>query len=316
MKIVILDAKTIGSDINLDSIRAEGELIIYETTPADQTFDRIKNAEIIITNKVVIGKKEMDIADKLKLICVAATGYNNIDIQEANKKNIAVTNVKAYSTESVAQQLFAYILAFYNSIFEFQKIINDNKWQQSDVFSMLNFPIFELKNKKIGIIGYGAIGKRVAEIAKVFGMEILIAKIPGENYNDDFRTEFNELISNSDIITVHVPLNDKTKNLIAKEQLSIMKKTAIIANYARGGVVNENDLFFALKNKEIRGAIVDVLTNEPPEKGNILFNAPNVFITPHTAWTSVEARQKLIDGILRNIQIFKKGQIDSIKIIS
>jgi glycerate dehydrogenase len=315
MKIVILDAKTLGNDVNLSEIRKQGELTIYNTSSAEETKERIKDAEIIITNKVVIDKAEFEVAGKLKLICVAATGYNNINVSEAKKRGITVANVKSYSTESVVQQTFAYILAIYNSIFEYQKQIKLNKWQQSDVFTMLTSPIIELNRKKIGIIGFGTIGKRVAEVAKSFGMEILIAKIPGRQYKEHMaRMQLDELLSDSDIVSIHCPLSESTKNLITKKELHIMKKNAILVNMARGGIVNEQDLYEALLNEEIKGAIVDVLSTEPPKNGNILFNAPNIFITPHTAWTSVEARQRLVDGIVKNIQLFKQGKKQLIEV--
>ncbi len=315
MKIVLLDTFTIGTDVDLTSLEAQGELICYDTTEPEETIERIKDAEIVITNKVVIDKKEFDAAKNLKLICVAATGYNNINIKEVNKRNVVVTNVKGYSTNSVAQQVFAYILAFYNSTFEYQQEIKAHKWEQSRIFTILDHRINELSGKNLGIIGYGAIGKRVAEIAKVFGMNILLAKIPGKNYIDNEHKNLDFVLENSDIVTIHAPLNENTKNLISANELNLMKKSAILVNYARGGIVNEQDLCNALKNKQIRGAIVDVLTKEPPTDGNILFDAPNIFITPHIAWTSVEARQILLKGIVENIELFKKGEIEKIRIV-
>lgn len=314
MKIVLLDAKTLGNNININAISEEGDLTIYETTSPTQTQERIKNADIIILNKIKIGEKELKAAKNLKLICISATGYNTVDIAAANARNIIVTNVKAYSTNSVAQQVFAYLLAFYNSTFQYQHQIRNNKWQKSEIFTILNHPITELTNKTLGIIGYGAIGKQVAKIAKAFDMKIIISKIPGRKYNDNIHLNFENVISTSDIISIHCPLNEQTKNLIAAKELNKMKKNAILINYARGGIINEKDLFNALKNNDIRGAIIDVLTTEPPEHGNILFNAPNIFITPHNAWTSTEARQKLIKGIIHNIKTFKQGNGEKIQI--
>lgn len=316
MKIVILDGSTIGADIDLSEIKKFGNVIFYEKTSTKQVYDRINDAEIIITNKVILGKNELNNAPKLKLICVAATGYNNIDIKEANSKNIVVANVKGYSTESVAQQVFAYILAFYNSTFEYQNDIKKNKWQHSPVFTMLDNPITELSGKIMGIIGYGEIGKRVGELAKAFNIRILTAKIPGRKYFNSEHLELDYVLKNSDIITIHTPLTELTKDLITKNELDLMKKTAILVNYARGGIVNEQDLFEALKQNKIRGAIVDVLTSEPPTKGNILFNAPNIFITPHIAWTSVQARERLVAGIAKNIDAFINGKKEEIMITS
>lgn len=213
MKIILLDAATLGSDLNLSLIEKEGELTIYETTNSEQTLVRIKNADIIITNKVIIGKDEMQHAKNLKLICVAATGTNNIDITEAKKQDIIVTNVKGYSTEAVAQHTLSMILALQNSLIEFAHESKSGNWSKSPIFTMLNYPFYELKGKKLGIYGYGAIGKRVAEMAKVFGVEILIAKRDGVDYNVPDRVDFDTLLKESDIITLHAPLSESTKDL-------------------------------------------------------------------------------------------------------
>ncbi len=308
MKAVFLDKATVGNDISLQEIENQCELRCYDTTSKNEIAERIKDAEIIITNKVVIGKDEMNAAEKLKLICVAATGYNNIDTKEAGKRNIIVANVKGYSTESVAQTVFGYILTVMNSVLQTQKDIKDGLWQKSPVFTMLNHPFSELKEKNLGIIGYGAIGKRVAEIGKAFGMNILISESVYKKQNSPARLSFSEVLKQSDILTIHTPLTKQTENLISEKELKKMKKSAILINAARGGIVNETDLYNALKNKEIRFAAVDVLTQEPPAKGNILFDAPNILITPHIAWTSFEARQKLIAGISENIKMFIAGR--------
>ncbi len=308
MKTVLLDKATIGNDISLQEIKKQCELTCFETTAANEISERIKNAEIIITNKVVIGKKEMQAAENLKLICVAATGYNNIDIEEAKKRKIIVANIKGYSTESVAQLVFGYILTVFNSIPEFSEDIKNKLWQKSPVFTMLNHHFSELKGKNLGIIGYGSIGKRVAEIGKSFGMNILICESLINKNLSSARLPFKEILQHSDILTIHTPLTEQTKNLIYEKELKIMKKTAVLINTARGGIVNEQDLYEALKNREIRYAALDVLTEEPPKNGNILFDAPNCIITPHIAWTSYEARQKLVAGISENIKLFIAGK--------
>ena len=308
MKTILLDKSTIGNDISLKDIENQTNLISYDTTTDKEVLQRISDAEIIITNKVVIGKREMETAKNLKLICVAATGYNNIDIEEAKKKNIVVTNVKGYSTESVAQTVFGYILAIMNSTANVAHDIKKGLWQQSPVFTMLNHPFIELKGKNLGIIGYGTIGKRVAEIGKVFGMNILVAESLINSDKSSNRLPFDEILKQSDILTIHTPLTDKTKNLISEKELKLMKTSAILINAARGGVVNEQDLYEALVNKEISYAAVDVLTQEPPKDNNILFKAPNIIITPHIAWTSLEARQQLVEGISDNISQFLAGK--------
>ncbi len=316
MNIVILDKATIGNDIDLKNIELEGNLISYDITKKENTIERIKDADIIITNKVIIGKKELNKAKKLKLICVAATGYNNIDIDEANKKKIVVANVKAYSTNSVAQHTINLILTIQNSFLQYNDDIKKLKWQKSAIFTLLNYPIYELTNKKIGIIGYGTIGKRVAEILKAFGAKIMVSKIPKRNYNDDFRYEFETVLKESDIISIHAPLTSITKNLIGKNEFSLMKNSAILINTARGGIVNENDLYEALITKKIRAASFDVLTEEPPSENlKKLFELDNLIITPHIAWTSKESRTQLVAGILNNIKEYKRGNIDKINIL-
>lgn len=313
MKIVFLDKATIGNDLDFSKLDSLGEVEYYDTTKPHEINQRIRDAEVVITNKVVLGEKEFENVNKLKLICVAATGYNNIDVKAANNKGIAVCNVKGYSTNSVAQQLFAYLLAFYNKIFEYQDLVKKNRWQASEIFTKLDYRIEELTGKNLGIIGYGEIGKRVGEIAKVLGMNLLIANLRNVNYGEN-RIPLEEVLKNSDVLTIHVPLTDTTKNLIKLDEIRKMKKNAILVNYARGGIVNEYDLYIALRDEFIRGAIVDVLTIEPPREGNILFNAPNIFITPHTAWTSYEARMRLLDGIVSNIILYKEGKIEQIRI--
>lgn len=314
MKAVILDKSTIGNDVSLKEIEKQCSVNSYETTNSEKTIERIKDAEIIITNKVVIGKKEMQAAKKLKLICVAATGYNNIDIEEAKKHNIIVTNVKGYSTESVAQTVFGYILSIMNSLIKVDEDIKKGMWQKNPVFTMLNHPFIELKGKNLGIIGYGTIGKRVAEIAKVFGMNILIAESIQNKTKSNNRIPIPEILQKADILTIHTPLTPQTKNLISENELKTMKKTAILINAARGGVVNEQALYEALTNKEISYAATDVLTQEPPKDNNILLQAPNIIITPHIAWTSYEARQKLVAGISKNIQLFLENKGETINL--
>ncbi len=312
MKIVVLDKSTLGNDLDFSNLHNEGEVIFYDYTLPENTAERIADADIVVTNKVVIGEKELQANPKLKLICVAATGYNNIDIQAAKNHKVTVANVKNYSTESVAQHLFSHLLAVYNSVLPFNQAIKQNLWQTSKIFTMLDYEIEELSGKTLGIAGYGAIGKRVAKIAETFGMNILVAKIPGRTYNDNVHKDFEFVLKNSDVFTIHTPLTELTKNLISLRELKMMKPSAVVINLARGGIINENDLFYALSNKIISFAIVDVLTKEPPTEGNILFNAPNILLTPHIAWTSKQARRKLLDGIVGNIKKFKNGHIDEI----
>jgi len=306
MKIVLLDAATLGTDVNLSLIEKEGDLMVYQITKPEETVDRIKDVDIIITNKVVIGKSEMEQAANLKLICVAATGMNNIDLNEAEKQNVSVANVKNYSTEAVAQHTISLILALQNSLVNFNKESKSGNWSKSPIFTMLNHPFYELKGKKLGIIGYGTIGKRVAEMAKVFGMEILVGKRKGVAYDDDKRVAFDYLLKESDIITVHTPLSENTQNLFGANEFKQMKSSAIIINTARGGIINEDDLFYALKDRIIRAAAIDVTEKEPIPANHPLLGLENIIITPHIAWTSAESRKKLVDGIVDNIKGYKE----------
>lgn len=306
MKIVLLDAATLGNDLNINKIEEYGEFKKYSITKPEDTCHRIANADIIISNKVIIGKKEMECAQKLKLICVAATGMNNIDLPEAEKRGIQVKNVKNYSTEAVAQHTISMILALQNSLLAFSAETKSGNWSISPIFTMLNHPFYELKGKKLGIIGYGSIGKRVAEMAKVFGMEILVAKRKGIKYNDSSRVDFNDILQESDVISIHTPLSEETHNLFTLNEFMQMKKSALIINTARGGIINEKDLYEALNNKIIRAAAIDVTEKEPIPANNPLLELDNIIITPHIAWTSVESRQKLLDGILTNIRNFIK----------
>lgn len=312
MKLVLLDNDTIGNDINLSEIEKFGELTKFPMTYPHQTSERIKNAEIVITNKVVIGSQELENCENLKLICVAATGYNNIDIQACREKNITVLNVKGYSTFSVAQHVFANILAIYNSVFQYQNLMSFGAWERSETFTMLNNSIVELRNKKLGIIGYGEIGKQVANIAEAFGMQLLISERKGSSEIRNGRVNFENVLAESDILTIHTPLLPETENLISAKELKKMKQSAILINMARGGIVNETDLYNSLKNNEIKFAIVDVLTQEPPKDGNKLLGLSNTIITPHIAWTSVEARKTLVQGIAQNITDFLLGKAVSL----
>jgi len=314
MNIVILDQATLGDDMDFSPFQQEGHLNIFSTTTPDEVTQRVKDAEIIITNKVIISKEVMNAAPNLKLICVAATGYNNIDISEASLRGITVANVKGYSTDSVAQLTFCFILALSNSLIEFDSDVKKGVWNQWHSFSMLTHPFTELKNKTLGIIGYGTIGKRVGEIARVFGMNVIISERKHATSFREGRTDFNNTLATSDYLTFHMPLTDETRNLISEKEFNIMKSTSILINTSRGGVIDEEALYNALKNKRIKAAGVDVLNSEPPRSGSKLFELKNCLVTPHIAWTSHEARTRLIEGLLLNIQKFKQGKINEITV--
>ncbi|MCQ2253050.1 MAG: D-2-hydroxyacid dehydrogenase [Bacteroidales bacterium] len=315
MKIVILDADTLGNDIDISGIEQFGQVVRYPITAPSETAGRIADAEVVITNKVFIGADEILGANNLKLVCVAATGYNNVDLKALNSRNIAATNVKGYSSQTVAQLVFAYILNVYGSLGEYSQLTHSGGWQKSPTFTMLNFPISDLENKTLGIIGAGNIGSRVKAIAEAFGMNVVMMAFPGKQYPEtENRLPLSDLLKVSDVITLHCPLTPDTKNLIGLDQLRIMKPSTVLINTSRGPVVNLDDLYTALKSKKIRHACIDVLPQEPPQDHPI-FQLQNVTITPHIGWASKEARQRLIDGIANNIKVYAEGRIDEIKLL-
>lgn len=311
MKIVFLDSLSLGNK-DLSRFEKFGEFIEYKTTSPLELAERIVDADIIITNKVIMGEKEFSYSPKLKLICICATGVNNIDIPEARKKGIAVINVKDYSTESVAQMTLTFMLNLSSSFSSYNDLIKSGAWPKSPIFTMLNYPFFNLKGKTLGIIGYGAIGKRVEELAKVFGMNILISQRPRTNEAAEGRVEFDKVLKKSDFITIHAPLNENTENLFDLEAFKLMKKTSFLINTARGPIVVEEDLAKALKEGLISGVAIDVMKKEPPLDNNPLFDAPNLIITPHMAWASKESIDTLLLGVEKNISDFLSGSLKSL----
>ncbi len=310
MKIVYLDSSSLGDDISLEPLKAFEGYLDYPVTKPEEVIDRIKDADIVIANKVYIGEAQLEAAPDVKLVAVTATGTNNVDIEACRKRGIAVANVVNYSSDIVAQHTFAMILSLSSSLFAYKSLINKDEWQKSKTFCMLNFPVVELVGKTLGIIGYGAIGKRVSHIARSFGMKILVVKRGVKDYHDHTFVDLKTLLEKSDIVTIHTPLTDETRNMITFKELYTMKKTSLLINCARGGIVNETDLARALDEEVIAGAGLDVLSTEPPAKGNPLLDvkSDNLIITPHVAWASPEARQRLITETVRNIQNFIDGK--------
>jgi lactate dehydrogenase-like 2-hydroxyacid dehydrogenase len=310
MKIVFLDIKTMGHVPNLNILDKLGDLKSFPVTKPEERLERIKDAEVIITCKVVIDKEIIDKCPRLKLICVAATGTNNIDVAYANTKGIAVKNVENYSTESVAQISTGMILNLVNQFNYLDKYIKSGAYTKSDIFTHYGSNIYELKNKRLGIVGLGNIGKRVARIMEGFGMEIVYFSTSGKNNNNDYlRVEFNDLLLTSDIISIHAPLNDHTRNLFTLPAFKLMKPTAFIINAGRGGIINEHDLVEALNTGLIAGAGLDVFEKEPMSADSPILkihHPEKVILTPHVAWTSVEARLTLIEKIAENITGFFK----------
>lgn len=312
MDIVLLDSKTLGNDLDLTPLEAFGELTTFSTTSPFQTSKRIEDAEIVITNKVLITKEFMQNASNLKLICIAATGMNNVDLAAAEELGIVVRNVSRYSTGSVVQHTFTLALSLMGRLTYYTRAVQNKTWSDSELFTDVSQPFSEIAGKKWGIIGLGNIGKEVARVAQTFGANIEYFSTSGENkINDYHHCEIEELFNICDIISIHCPLNDNTLNLINASNLKLLKDKAILLNLGRGGIINENDLAEELNRREIYAGL-DVLSKEPIEKENPLMHIEHpdrLIITPHIAWSSIEARKKLLEGIIENIETFIKQRV-------
>jgi lactate dehydrogenase-like 2-hydroxyacid dehydrogenase len=304
MRIVILDAATFG-ETDLSGFDALGEVEVYQTTSADETADRVQEADVVVTNKVVIDAAVMDASNRLKLICVAATGTNNVDLAYAAQKEIAVKNVAGYSTDSVVQHTFSMLFYLMGHSRYYDEYVKSGEWQKSSVFTHVAKPFFELKGKRWGIIGLGQIGRGVANIAKAFGAEVVYYSTSGKNNNSDYeQISFTKLLETCDIITIHAPLNAQTKNLVGHSEFLMLKDGAVLLNLGRGGIVTESALAAIIDVKEIYVGL-DVLEKEPMTIPHPLMNVEHkerLYITPHIAWTSVEAREKLIASVIENIE--------------
>ncbi len=307
MNIVILDAKTLGEDLDISTLNTFGKVTTYQTTTPEETLDRIKTAEIIITNKVVITAQMMEEAPQLKLICIAATGMNNVDLNAAKTMGIEVKNVAGYSTQSVVQHTFSMALYLIEKMAYYDHVVKSGKWTDSELFTDVSRPFFEIAGKRWGIIGLGSIGKEVARVATAFGAKVCYHSTSGENYDQKYpHVALEEMMKECDIISIHCPLNEKTQNLINTSNLGLLKKGAVLLNLGRGSIVNEADLAVELDRREIYAGL-DVLTPEPIAEDNPLMHVKypdRLLITPHIAWASVEARQKLLEGIVKNIEDF------------
>lgn len=305
-KIVFLDSDTIGADVSLQPIAELGELVTYPYTKPEEVFERIEGAEVIITNKVVIGKEQIDACPTLKLICVAATGTNNVDIPYAASKGIPVKNAIGYSTESVVQVTFGMVLAMVGQIQYFDNAVKSGSYSNGPSFTDVTRCFRELKGKKYGVVGLGNIGGKVAQIAKAFGMDVVYYSTSGNPHSDEFAAvSLEELMSECDIISVHCPLNERTSNLISYNQLKLMKPSSYIFNLGRGGIINEADLVQALNDNLLAGAGVDVFTKEPLPLDSPYFNVKDsskILLTPHIGWASQEARICLVSKIAENIR--------------
>ncbi|MDI3326029.1 2-hydroxyacid dehydrogenase [Pontibacterium granulatum] len=308
MKAVILDLESL-EDLDLSPIEAEfDQLDVYMATAPEQVAERIDGCDVVITNKVKVGRDLMSGATNLKLICVVATGTNNIDLDAASEHNVRVSNCVAYGVDSVAQHVMSMILALHTNIVQYDRAVKSGEWGKASQFCMLSFPIRELAGRTLGIYGYGNLGSAVAHLAEAFGMKVVIAQRPGAEKREG-RLSMDELLAQADVLSLHCPLTEETKDLVDAEALAKMKPGSMLINAARGGVVNEDALADALRSGQLAGAATDVLTEEPPVNGNVLLSQdiPNLIITPHSAWGSREARQRILDQTLENIQGFKAG---------
>jgi len=308
MNIVFLDASTVGDVPNLESLKELGDVTFYPVTIPDQTKERIGEADIIITNKVVITRDLMKDAGRLKLICVAATGMNNIDRVAADEFGIPVKNVAGYATQSVAQSTFAMLLQLMQNITYYDDFVKSGDYSKSPIFTNMDQDFHELAGKRFGIIGLGNIGQKTAEIAQVFGADVVYYSTSGKNTDQPYpRLSLDELLATSDIVSIHAPLNKNTENLIDYTRLKQMKRSAFLINTGRGGIVNETDLARAIDEDLIAGSAADVFEQEPIPEDHPFLNVEKkkkLLLTPHITWSSVEARMELIDGIRQNIEEF------------
>lgn len=311
MRAVFLDKETFSSNISFSAIEQQlNDLTCYATTTNKQVLERCENVDIIITNKVELTAELLTKLPHLQLICIAATGYNNVDIEAAKKHNIAVTNVSRYAGNAVAQYVLAQILEYYQQTCHHNTNTKQGHWQKSKTFCYHGNAITELAGKTLGIVGYGNLASSVVKLADAFGMKILISERVNRSEIRQGRVSFEHVVAQADILSLHCPQTKNTENLINSNVLAKMKPTAMLINTARGALVNSTDLLAALKAKQIAYAVLDVLEQEPPPTDHPLLNAnlDNLKITAHIAWASSEAQQRLIHLLSENIVAFKKGE--------
>lgn len=308
MKIVLTDAQTVVDElVTEDCLREFGEVVSHGLLRYEEVAEAIADADIVLCNKTLLDSHTLRLAKQLKYIGIFATGYNNIDVDYCRAHEITVCNAGSYSTQSVAQQTFALILAYYNQIAAYDRYVKDGRWKRSPTFSPFVYPLNELMGKTLGIIGLGAIGQEVAAIANAFKMRVIGYNRSVKNVPNVEQVSFERLLSESDIVSVHCPLNADSEDLFNKDTFSKMKKGSLFVNTARGGVVVEQDLYDALESEHLGGACLDVLRVEPMEEDCLLMEAKNCIITPHVAWAPLETRQRLMGIVADNIRNFLNG---------
>lgn len=313
MKIVILDGFTANpGDLSWDGLREHGELSIYDRTTPEQLLNRADGAEILLTNKVVIDASAMAALPNLRYIGVLATGYNVVDIAEAHRRDIAVTNIPAYSTMSVAQMVMAHLLNITNQVALHAEAVRQGDWQQSPDFSFTKTPLIELDGLTLGIVGLGNTGTATARMAQAMGMKVMAMSSKSRETLNQLgirkAKDYEQLFSEADVVSLHCPLTDKTRHLVNREHLALMKPTAILINTGRGPLLDEQAVADALVTGKLYAAGIDVLTEEPPRKGSPLITAPRCHITPHIAWASAAARRRLINIATNNVAAFLRGE--------
>jgi glycerate dehydrogenase len=307
---VFLDMATVDTG-DLDQaalLGAAAHWDLYDYTTPEVTARRLTEAQVVVSNKTVLDREILSLAPDLKLICVAATGTNNVDLDAARDHGIAVTNVTGYATPSVVQHVFMLILALSTRLEAYRAAVARGDWQRAPAFCLLDYPVRELSGLVLGVVGFGELGQGVARVGEAFGMDVLVAQRPGGAPRKG-RVPLDELLQRADVVSLHVPLADNTRNLIGEREFGLMKPDALLINTARGGIVDEQALAVALREGRVGGAGVDVLAAEPPREGNVLLDPslPNLIVTPHVAWASRASRQRLLDEVAANIRAFAGG---------
>lgn len=312
MKLVVLERNSVGTDIDVSGFEKFGEVTYYPNTLADNTAERVKDADIIIANKVPLNESTLKDAPNVKLICLFATGFDNVDVEYCKSRGIKVANVTNYCTPAVAQHTLLLAMTLSEKLAFYDDYVKSGTYSAQERFSNFDRPFSELEGKTWGIVGMGSIGHKVASLAEAFGCKVIFYSASGKSTCTEYeRVEFDDLLERSDILSLHCPLSDRTRNLIDKEAFQKMKKSAILVNVARGPVVNGQDLYDALMTGEIAAAGLDVLEKEPMEKDNPLGkikDSTKLIITPHMSWASTEARARLVGEVVKNIQAFTDGQ--------
>lgn len=316
MKIVVLDGYTLNpGDLSWDSLKKLGTLTVYDRTEEKKAAERIGDAELVFTNKTPIKRKTMEACPNLKFIGVLATGYNVVDVKAAEERKITVTNIPGYATDAVAQYVFALLLELCYHVGEHSNSVKAGEWERSRDFCYWNEPLVELCGKTLGIIGYGRIGKKTAQIAIAFGMKVLAFTPHPDKNQENQNLKFvllDDLLRKSDVISLHCPLTPKSEGMINKDSISKMKPHVMIVNTSRGPLIDEQDLYDALVSRKVAGAAVDVVSTEPIKSDNPLLKAPNMILTPHIAWAPKETRERLMATAVENLETYLRGRPQNI----